>query len=186
MCKEQRRSLCRCAALGVMCLFVGASLGCNSCGKNQPFSLTWSVLDKTTNVATTSLASGTTFTINSGDQYIVTLNAIDPNFIKEMDVSGGGTVQCTARTGGGATFSCSPVANNLIPKQTTTINSSGTYQGFVMSAPFKYADIACGSCGSSCGSYGNLPCSASGVVQVKGNETSWTGASTPAILYLTP
>lgn len=122
-----------------------------------------------------------TFTFSPADQFIVTLQVQDPDSIKEMDVSGSGTFQCSYIDPKLVTHPCGSVTSNLIPKQTTTIGSSGSYQGFVMSLPFRYYDIPCGTYDNqhSCQAY-------SGTLHVQGNETSWLGANTGATLDLSP
>ncbi len=152
-----------------------------ACPSNNkvPHTLSWGLLDKSNNV-NTQLSDGASFTLSDLDQYIVTLQVKDPDGIKEMDVSGSGTFKCSYIDPHKTIYDCGSVSYDLIPKQTQTINSSGTYQGFVMSAPFTYHDVACGTYqGNKCQAY-------SGTVNVKGTETSWPGAVTNATLSLNP
>ncbi len=182
-------SLLRRTILGLSLVIAGTALlsSCNGC-TNKPASrvLSWGVLDKTTNV-NTNLPDGASFKLNGNDQFIVTLQVQDPDGIKEMDVSGSGKFTCSVELPNLQQFTVpNPVSVAAVPKQVTTIPSSGSYQGFVMSAPFTYNKISCGNF-----SFANAPpnleyFATSGTLLIQGNETSWLGANTSATLSLTP
>src|SRR5579864_5942454 len=162
--------------------------GCNGCN-TKPASrvLSWGVLDKTTNV-NTNLPDGSTFKINGNDTYLVTLQVQDPDGIKEMDVSGGGSFTCSVELPNLQEFTVpNPVSvAAAVPKQVTNIPNPGSFQGFVMSSPVTYYKISCGKF-----SFANAPpnleyFATSGTLVMKGVETSWLGAVTNATLNLNP
>jgi hypothetical protein len=174
--KPQLSLLKLAAAVGTL-IGLTLMLGFTSCNQ-KPASrvLSWGLLDKTTNT-NTNLASPGSAAINANDQLIVTLQVQDPDGIKEMDVSGSGTFKCTYIDPKKVIYDCGQVTSALVSKQTTTISSSGSYTGFVMTQPFRYWDIPCGS-------YQGNACLASGPLHVVGNETSWLGTNAAATLDL--
>ncbi len=175
--------------VGFTLLITGTAFlsSCNGCN-NKPTArvLSWGLLDKTTNI-NTNLADGASFKINGNDQYIVTLQVQDPDGIKEMDVSGSGNFTCSIELSNGQQFTVpNPVSVTAVPKQVTTIPSSGSYQGFVMSGPFTYYKTSCGKF-----SFANAPPNleyfvSTGTLQIQGLEISQMGTSTSATLNLAP
>jgi len=162
--------------------------GCNGCNNKPPARvLSWGVLDKTTNI-NTNLADGSTFKINGNDNYLITLQVQDPDGIREMDVSGSGSLTCSVELPNLQEFTVpNPVTvPAAVPKQVTTIPNAGSLQGFVISSPVTYYKISCGQF-----SFANAPpnleyFATSGSLVMKGVETSWPGTVTNATLNLNP
>jgi len=159
---------------------------CNSCGPAPTTpSLAWGVLDKSTNT-TTQHADGDTVAIAPNDQYIVTLQVQEPEGIKEMDVSGTGTLTCsTPKDSNGTVFTSPDPFGVTIPTQTTNIPNPGSTSGFVMSQPFNFFQVDCGK-----HQYANMPqaeefFSTSGTLKIQGTDITYKGTKRTATLTMT-
>lgn len=188
--KHQRSGLrCDLTRYWQLILVALLEVGC-ACQDDEPTArvLDWGVLDKTTNV-NVDVASGGTFKIDGSHHYIVTLRAKDPDGIRHLAVWGDGMFTCATDPGlHGGTFAVAPnLLPAAVPRTDTAIPSAGSFQGFVMSVPFVYSELSCGThtFGGPLSGPQNYRVS-DGTLHIHGEETSWPGTVSSATLDLTP